>query len=158
MKFVCEKCRGTYDTFAEAERCETMKPRRPPRHQVGDIVTYQAGYHWYDGDPRWVINPDVDPKKRTCQHNCFDLCCTWGFFYVITAIETDHNRYLYHLVTSAMTGASGHARTLVTSPTDLKKVEDPPAFVVEDSKRFIGERVSGHRSYGPMPEEWEEAC
>lgn len=155
MHFICDKCQCVYDTFAKAERCETMKPKGLPAFQVGDIVTYRAGFGWYDGDRRWISNPDVDPARPTCPHNCFDVCCTWSFYYVITAIETDHDAYLYHLMTGAMQGPDGYSTGQAIFDSSLKKVQDPPAFVVEDSKRFIGMRVPGHRSTGPR---FEERC
>ena len=107
-RFVCEICNKEYANKIDAEVCENQGIDNMDA-KVGDIVYVTAGYGWYDGDKRWVMNPDVktDPKHG----NCFGKCCTMAFYYVITAITQDPedlHRIRYHIYTNAMTGKQGH--------------------------------------------------
>ena len=112
--FRCPTCKSDYDTLKGAEACMAQGVDQPIV-KVGDIVTTDYGYGWFDGDIRWVVNPKVraapgplpSPPVRPCpkkRGNCFDSCCTMGFYYVVTAIDHSGHRTRYHLFTKAMTG------------------------------------------------------
>lgn len=144
----CAICLEVYPTRAEAEKCEA---RGLPKFSwaVGDIVTARYGFGWFDGDTRWVINPKVDPKSRIPEHgNCFGPCCTWGFYYVVTEMDTDpddRHRSRYHLFTGAMSGKSGYDQgyTYDEGHHLLKLVPRPdrPRSVILDSRKFLGRKA-----------------
>lgn len=141
----CQICKVIHPTRRAAQACEDRGPLRFA-FAVGDIVTARYGFGWYDGDERWVINRDVDPKSRNPLHgNCFSECCTWGFYYVVTKLDgdpDDGHRARYHLFTGAMTGKSGYDQgyTYDSGHCALKLVPRPdrPRFVITDARRFHG--------------------
>lgn len=147
QKFECETCGAQYTTAELAQRC--FRQVFPLVAKVGDIVTSRAGFGGYDGDPRWISNPKIILRK-VCPNgngNCFGECCTYSFFYVVTAI-TKTNRdggkrghhNAYHLRTLAMTDTSGYEGGW-TSPdghVGLRLVKNPSAVVVAASKALIG--------------------
>ncbi len=146
----CPFCKETYDTRQEAERC--LAKGFKPLFEIGDIVVPQAAadkknphcrYGWFDGDKRWVYK-DL-PTAGLHGHRGID------FYYVVTHVEARGSRVgegphepVYHVVTAAMTGRQGHVGGWTTQQGHIAmaKVDDPPKFVVRDSKRFIGTAMS----------------
>src|SRR5690348_18164745 len=109
--YECSICKHEYQTFIEAYNCEQRG--FAPSFKIGDIVTRGAGFGWFNGDRRWIANPKVRPFSRKCPNgsgNCFDECCTYKFYYVVTFVdgdERDGHRPRYHVWTGAMTGSEG---------------------------------------------------
>lgn len=143
--FQCDWCGIEYETIKECRDCEARGFH--PTLKVGDIVLGNPGYGWYDGDRRWVVNPDVRnrPKKHADGRNCFGVCCNYVFYYVVTKIdghEDNAHRPRYHLITNAMTGKEGH-RGGWTYDIDHIKVSktQPSESVLDDSKRLLGEEA-----------------
>ena len=149
----------TTRTFYQCEICLLEYPRSRPAYnceaegmpdkavEVGDIVEIRYGFGWYDGDKKWVINPKNNrksegkkcPKKGT---NCFSKCCTMGFYYVITHINKDPDdghRWRYHIATKSMVKGWADGYTYTSGHYAPKKIENPPKYVVKDSKDLIGE-------------------
>jgi hypothetical protein len=145
IKYACGICDENYDTSVEAEQCEA-KGLDAPVAEVGDIVFLRAGFGWFDGDVRWVLNPDVlerVKKIRPNPHgNCFSDCCTYKFYYVITAIDNYYHRRRYHVKTKAMTGEQGYRGGYTFAGDHVKPivVKEPPRFIIEDSKDLIGQK------------------
>lgn len=139
----CEECETDYKTAEECKECES-RGIVDKIVSVGDIVRRYEPMGWYDGDRRWIINPEVEGlrKSRECPNknsNCFSECCTMRFYHVVTAItksEDDGHRWIYHLHTKAMSGKQGYMEGYVY--TGLEKVNNPPKFIVRDSKDVIG--------------------
>jgi hypothetical protein len=106
LYFACDICDAEYDNEAGALACEARgKPNLIVA--VGDIVFGSAGFGWFDGDKKWVSNPTVSLKRKCPKGdgNCFDDCCTYRFYYVVSAIDVDpedSHRPRYHLITGAM--------------------------------------------------------
>jgi hypothetical protein len=139
----CPICKQGYDTQEGAMHC-AEKGTEKPIVEVGDIVLGAAGFGWYDGDRKWIKNPDV--KKHPEHGNCFGICCTYAFYYVVTAIDTDPrdaHRIRYHLFTKAMSEEEGYnsGYTFNVGHIRPRKVREPPKEVVEDSKDLIGEKA-----------------
>lgn len=161
--YSCLTCNRVYETEAQAVQCETQ-PDPDFRAQVGDIVTVRAGHGWYDGDRAWIANPDVLPKApgRECPNgdgNCFSECCTYSFYYVVTATEMEQpnklggywldpatqvflHRPIYHVVTLAMASSYRSGWTSHPGHYAPRRVENPPAAVVEASRALLGEKFS----------------
>ena len=153
--FRCPICKAQYANEEAAEKC-LAKGVDAPIVKVGDIVNMGYGYGWFDGDIRWVMNPNVrmnpgpkpSPPKKPCpkkKGSCFDSCCTMGFYYVVTAIDCcteDPHRTRYHVFTKAMTGGM-RPKGVYTfgegsgAPQLIKK---PSPFVIKDSKGLIGQK------------------
>lgn len=69
-----------------------------------------------------------------------------GFYYVITVIDQDPDdlhRLRFHVYTKAMAGKQGHESgyTFTGTHTALKKIKNPPRFVVIDSKKLIAQEA-----------------
>ena len=156
-KYQCEICGTIHDLRSDAVACEQQGPYDAGGVEIGDIVFLAAGYGWFDGDKRWINNPDVTGHivghaTQSCPNgygNCFNECCTYKFYYVVTAIDQDEgiwhrqdHRARIHCATGAMTVKSGHhcGFTFVSTHITPRKIENPPEFVVKDSKRFIGQK------------------
>lgn len=159
--YVCEGCHSRYETEEKARACEARGFE--PKFEVGDIVLAQAGFGWFDGDPAWIENfdrigrkrsPFDKPRENADHGNCFDACCTYRFFYVVTAVDHSTHDYSfdgapawhrprYHLATLAMTGKSGYGigYTFDEHHKTPRKVENPPDYVVETSKRLLGKKA-----------------
>ena len=165
-QWVCESCGTGYDRMGDAIQCEQYAMAKPIV-QVGDIVIGSAGYGWFSGDPRWIQNPEIlvdgekTVRRRICPNgdgNCFSPCCTLVFYYVVTMIDNDDERsrygvgyqheWRYHLFTKAIHwdkttsdrqshGGYTYAQTHITP----KLIENPPPFVVSDSKDMIGKKA-----------------
>ena len=133
-KYVCPLCETDYETKNEATKC--MNSNDTPKFKAGDIVEANYGFGWFDGDKRWVINPDVDQSKHG-----FDETCSIGFYYVVTLVELISHRATYHLATNAMTGKRGYKEgyTFLKGHLTLKLIK-APNFVIEDSKKLIGKK------------------
>lgn len=146
-RYACGVCGKEHDSITEATACEKQKQPKAMA-AVGDIVTVGAGYTWFDGDKRWISNPDVKPQAKHRSRNCFSSCCTMAFFYVVTAIDIEpgnSHRRRYHIATNAMSGKQGHTGgyTFDTGHVSLKRVKVPPPFVLADSKKLIGKKAKG---------------
>lgn len=152
--------------FTTIYRCECGKEHRgeyaadlccrPPLRSTlkpGDIVTFGYGRGWFDGDRRWVINarikvkpgPEVSANKKPPKHwdslNCFDKCCTMGFYYVVTAVDRDErdlSRPRIHLETLAMSGKQGYRKFYNYECPGLVKVERPKAYLIRTSRDLVG--------------------
>jgi len=148
--YQCEICKELYDTKHEAILCEEKKFE--PTVKVGDIVFARAGFGWFDGDERWIINfkklgmytnPGFMPGKTKNHGNCFGPCCTYLPYYVVTAIthdKRDPHEVYYHLATKFMTGKQGYQGGYTHDEGHWKPmvIRVPPPFIVKDSKSLIG--------------------
>lgn len=144
-KYICEICNKEYDNLIDADICEKQGIEKS-LFKVGDIVYVKAGYGWYDGDKRWIINPKEKIKKNPKHGNCFGKCCTMAFYYVITTIDQDPSephRIRYHLYTNAMSGKEGYQEgyTRVDTHYTPELIKNPPKFVIRDSKKLIGKKT-----------------
>ena len=143
--YKCDICGRTFPSKAAAVACEAYG-RPKPSLQVGDIVFARSGFGWYDGDRAWVSNPTVQGNPK--HGNCFAACCTYRFYYVVTAIDTDtqpgSHRIRYHLVTNAMDGRSGYRSgyTFDSGHHSPTRVPQPPRQIVKESKALIGLKAS----------------
>lgn len=134
--FKCPGCGNEYEEKQQAINC--MNRSDEPIVNVGDIVELKYGFGWFDGDKRWVINPDVDMSKHG-----FGSDCSMGFYYVVTHIDQENHRARYHVATKAMTGKQGHRRWFTYNTGHYRpKLIDAPDFVKEDSKSLIGEKAN----------------
>ena len=149
----CDICGKHYPKMADAEACESRGVVEQKGFQVGDIVLVRAGFGWFDGDVAWVENYKRNTingvLQRNPEHgNCFGECCTYRFYYVLTAITPDTgvngdlHRLIYHLETLAMTGQQGYRKGYtvggVGHVTMEKPKHPPPAQVVEEAKALVG--------------------
>ena len=144
-RYACDWCSEEYKTKVEAAACEADPSKRAA--DLGDIVFNGAGCGWYDGDKGWISNPDVRLRGKCPKGdgNCFDTCCTYQFFYVVTAIDRaprplgwmePRHPWRYHLFTRAMSGKQGYRGGYVYSIR--KVVGAPPAHVITTSKDVLG--------------------
>lgn len=150
--YQCSVCLKRYDKREDAQAC-VDQPVDLPNYRVGDFVVVKYGYSWYSGSPKWIINRDLMRKphwkarRHACRRNdgnCFDRCCTLGFYYVITLIDRspeNPHRIRYHLVTMALTGryrggAGGY--TYNSGHITLSPARKVPATVIKDSKELLG--------------------
>lgn len=141
IRFQCEICDRIYGSREEALKCEERGKEAVP-YKPGDIVFIGAGFGWFDGDKRWISNPGVTLRSNPSHGNCFSECCTYRFYYVVTAIEPDTrdpHRVRIYLKTGAMKGGRG-GWTRVGTHITPESVKKPPAFVKKDGKRFIGQK------------------
>jgi hypothetical protein len=146
-EYQCEICEGRFPTGVQAAACERVG--FTPLHQVGEIVFAKGGFGWYDGQENWISNPGVS-REGECPNgnsNCFEDCCCFRFYYVITFIdkdERDGHRPRYHVATMAMTGKQGYrgGYTYDTGHEYIKVIKNPPATVLEESKSLIGTKMS----------------
>lgn len=146
-RYRCDICKREYPTLAEAEKCEAVKVE--PEFSPGDIVFSKGGFGWYDGSKDWVSNPDVATRRGKCPNgngNCFEPCCTYLFYYAVTAVgvykwagQIEH-RAQYHVRTLAMTVKSGHGGGYTNAETHigLTLVPDPPEIVKKQVRALIG--------------------
>jgi len=150
------RCLGCgFESKDEQAALACAKTPFSPAFKVGDIVV-EAGaeehhrYGWHDGDARWIYRRgDGMHGDRTPDF--------MSFYYVVTCVETykevtsnettgpEAHSPVYHVRTGAMTGKDGHQGgwTRPRTHVALKLVTDPPPFIVEDSKRFLGQRSRG---------------
>lgn len=153
MRYICEGqgCGREYGTAAEALACEQQAPGKR-LVEVGDIVTASSGFGWYDGDRRWVRNPDVRLKQygknewKKCPNgddNCFARCCTYGFYYVVTAIDVERHRVRYHVGTRAMLKGYRFGYTYNEHHIPLVKVKEPSSYLVHSGRGLIGRKARG---------------
>lgn len=152
-EYLCEICNNAYVTEAEAIACE-KRGREKVQCEVGDIVTGNAGFGWFDGDPKWISNPEVGTCKpggvstygtKPRHGNCFGACCTYQFYYVVTAIdgdERDPHLARVYVATKAMSGAEGYRGGWTgRNHIRMKVVADPPSEIVVDSTDLIGTKI-----------------
>lgn len=133
--FQCTICKKEYKSKQAAINCMNSTDQQIVK--VGDIVELRYGFGWFDGDKRWVINPDVDTSKHG-----FGADCSMGFFYVITHIDTENHRTRYHVMTNAMTGKKGYKGGWTYNKNHYTpKLIDAPEFVKQDSKNLIGKKA-----------------
>jgi hypothetical protein len=155
--YVCDICGHEFGDEATAVACEG-RGRERAIVKVGDIVVgNRAGFGWFDGDVSWIANPQVArdgvpvpgsvSTKRNPKHgNCYGACCTYQFYYVVTAIdgdESDGHRVRYHLATKAMTGKEGYRSGYTFSDGHVRPriVIDPPGAVLDSSDDLIGQKA-----------------
>lgn len=138
--FQCEICSKIYASQEEGASCE-LRGEEKPILFVGDFVVRSAGFGWFDGDRDWVSNPNV-PLHQTHKYNCFESCCTYAFYYVITEIDKDPedgHRLRYHLATKAMTGKQGHRVGYDYANNGFwKLVLQPSTKLIADKMDLIG--------------------
>lgn len=145
--YKCLGCQYPHRTMEQAQECENQSTRAFGGDiKVGDIVTANTGYQWFDGDSRWISNYTEDQPRRKkrlpcptdpSDTNCHIGCCGYNMYFVVTAIAVKDHKFIYHCVTKAL-GPSYSGWTSVVDGRKLTKVENPPEFVVEDSKDLIG--------------------
>lgn len=140
--YICEGCGRKFNQSEDAALCEGRTSE--PTVKVGDIVLARSGFGWYGGDVAWISNPKHTPCKSPGT-NCFDTCCTYSFYYVVTAIDYESHRVRYHLATMAMSEENDYryGYTYDQHHCTPEKVENPPADVVEQSKTLIGHVARG---------------
>lgn len=129
----CPVCGLEYDSREKAEAC--MKQQKEETDlQVGDIVEAKYGFGWWDGDEKWIINPEANLKIHG-----FGPKHSLGFYYVITKIENENHRLKFHLFTKAMKPSTGYSQgyTYLNGHYLPKKIKAPKS-VIEDSKDLIG--------------------
>ena len=139
--YFCTWCDKRYPNEDQAEEC--FNRGFHPTLKVGDIVI--AGidrFGWFDGDEKWIARA-IDGVSRTGK--------LYAFYYVVTEIDgddshpwSDGHRPRYHLLTKAMTGKQGYRGGYTFDKKHLtpRKVDNPPAEIVENSKDLIGQKVS----------------
>ncbi len=127
----CNICNHTYFNIDDAITCSNSTKELQVKE--GDIVIYGFGYAWYNGDTNWVINHSrfnfrrdkdkdglyngLNKSDRRCINgngNCFDWCCTIGFYYVVKEILPNQHKYEIILETKAMNN-NGHNQKHVNS-------------------------------------------
>lgn len=166
VTYQCDICEQAFTTPEEAQICE-QRGREKAIVAIGDIVFAKSGYGWFDGDEKWVSNPKVRmnmhgtklsahqvPAPGPCRDpgsNCFDDCCTFKFYYVVTAIDwvdgyddrKPGHRVRYTVLTKAMSGKEGHTGgwTYNSGHYNLELVKNPPAAVVKDAESLIGKKA-----------------
>lgn len=164
-KYFCSSpdCKEEFDTLKAAEDHENVANASAGEQivKVGDIVSVNSGYGWFDGDPLWVIKPTAQdipkdwpseapiksiPTRKRCPRgdsNCFSECCTYTFLYVVTDIRMSEHRWKYSVVTKAMGGGHAHAFwggwTRPVTHYTPKVMANPPPEVVAGSKEFLGQ-------------------
>lgn len=142
--YICEGCDKSYEELEEAQRCERQDPGQG-LVQVGDIVRAKGGFGSFDGDKRWVIQPTVglfayrDGKCPLNDTNCFAECCTYSFYYVVTAIDIYQHRMRYHLTTRAMKKGYRGGYTFNRHHHTPVRVESPSDFLVRSGRGLIGQ-------------------
>jgi len=141
----CKVGKKTFSAGNEKEFFDAFVKLVPvkPKVNVGDIVTKECGYGWFDGDKKWVVNPRQCDNRNPKHGNCFQCCCTMGFYYVVTAIDRDFDdisRLRYHLITNAMTGKDGH-RQFYTYEGSITKVKRPKKYLITTSRKLLGQKV-----------------
>ncbi len=145
--YACDICKAIYPKAKLAEECEAQGlPKK--LLQIGDIVFRRQGFGWYDGDAKWILNPKVllKPRPRQCpvthDFNCFDSCCLYNFYFVVTHIDENGHRRKYHLATKAMTKKSGWDQGYTyydgVSPFLVKK---PSQYIIKTSKYLLGNKT-----------------
>lgn len=161
--YQCTICHHTYDDIDSAIKCYNSD--KPVYVKVGDIVVSHFSFGWFDGDEKWVINanrfsvkketkdkfgntlkiPSHSIKRTKCPNgdsNCFDWCCTLGFYYVVSDIRRyndDEHVFVIHLRTGAMLGEQGHDVHRIYDSSYLFIVNDiVDKSIIDDSKRLIG--------------------
>jgi hypothetical protein len=148
IRYACSVCGVEYPDIDDASKCESQG--FSPKFKVGDIVFVSKNFGWYNGDNKWIANPDVSIHQKPCPNgngNCFSECCNYKFFYVITQIdgsERDGHRVRYHLHTKAMAGDSGYrgGYTFDDGHYTPKPAENPPVEVVADGQDLIGKKAN----------------
>lgn len=131
--FVCPVCTQEYNTREEAEEC--MNSTDKPLARVGDIVETVYRFGWFDGDEKWVINPEGGRGKDRLM----------GLYYVVTHIELIGHKHKYHLCTNAMTTREGrgYRKIMVLHGHYPIKLIDAPEYVKQGSKKLIGKKADG---------------
>ncbi len=131
--YKCPICGDSYTEKEEAQKC-LDKGLDTLIVEVGDIVEAKYGFGWFDGDKKWIINPDVDMSRHG-----FGRDHLMGFYYVVTAIDTIEHKTRYHLATKAMSGDKGYRIGYTFSIGHHKpKPINAPDYVKKDSKDLIG--------------------
>ena len=140
IRYQCPICKKEYETTERAVKCKNRG--FSPKFKIGDIVFSGAGYTWYNGDRRWISNPNVKFGRGRSQHKgCFKECCTYKFYWVIIDVDgypDNLHKPRYHLATGAMKGKKGYQDKYIDMRSKSPEmVIEPPEYVVKDSKRFM---------------------
>ena len=135
IQYTCPYCDKGYKDKDKALLCRNQGIESYDTLKVGDIVTAGAGFHWFDGDVKWVINPDVDLRGHDK---------SMGFYYVITHIGTMGHQAEYHIETLAMTGNNGHrgGKTYQKTHTPIKAADKIPISIKSASEKLIGNKFN----------------
>ncbi len=59
--FACPICKRKYEDKKQAEKC--LKRGFFPKFKVGNIVFIYKHFGWFNGDKRWVSNPNVTHQE-----------------------------------------------------------------------------------------------
>ena len=151
--YYCELCGRGYEDADAANACEA-KGRETVNAKVGDIVVGRAGFGWFDGDPKWISNPEVGTCEpgglstygsKPGHGNCFGNCCTYSFYYVVTKIDgdaRDGHRARVHCFTKAMSCAEGYRGGYTgRGHVHMKRAKNVPPEVLADAADLIGEEA-----------------
>lgn len=151
--YYCEDpgCARFNRDFPTAEEClahEARKPPDKPLAKVGDIVLLGHCFGWFNGSKAWISNPNVGTRlevKRPCPNgdsNCFENCCNYEFYWVVTAVDVFEHRWRYHVASRAVTSERRPKEPIHGWSTHdhykPRLVPDPPQEVVESSKELLG--------------------
>lgn len=83
-RWFCPKCGAMHETEQAARKCDASD--KPFTHEVGEIVSIDIAYGWFDGDVEWMqLNTDTFHGKPT--HSAF---------FVVTAIDYERRGYQPH--------------------------------------------------------------
>jgi hypothetical protein len=162
MKVVyrCEEpgCRWEFDNPNTCVAHEGQ-PRFGPNVKVGDIVTLEKCFGWYNGDAKWIRNYedhkgrlekdahlDFKLPRQKCPKghgNCFDSCCNLEFYWVVTAVTKAQHRWRIHVASKAVrryrpAASHIHGYTYPQGHLTCRVVAKPPRAVVAAGKRLIG--------------------
>ena len=153
IRYRCSVCQSMYETQGAAEACAAQGIRgMDTGHalEVGDVVVGYPRYGWFDGDPKWVVNPD---KGHIAQFdelaNKFKGSQMHSFYYVVTHIGLDPgsfnrayngHRLQYWVKTKAMSGTQGYVVGYTTSTHSLmyKPEKEPPKSVLDAAPNMVG--------------------
>lgn len=137
----CPICGIEYSTEQDVVACRDRM--EPEEFTPGTIVSIRLGYHWFDGNPDWVVgddkSPDIVPGRDAL-----------SFLFVITSSHRHpHNPHgrAYSVRTLALeNGFTGGVRGWTTPRTHYQMhavaLDMIPQTVWEQSARFIGEKYA----------------
>lgn len=142
--YLCPTCGAGYAKQELAKAC--FESDEAAEFKVGDIVCVAIGYHWFDGDEKWVID-------RLGYKSHGDS--SYRFWFVITAItqkepafpfrgNSDAHRLKYHVQTLALkngnpVGFSGWNHPDTHRGMYRPEGIEPPPEVVEAAKALVGQ-------------------
>lgn len=136
--YICPTCKACYTTEQDALRC--LSSTEPEAFPPGTIVAIRQGYHWFDGDPAWVLGDDKRPGMIEGRGEL-------TFLFVVTSNHPHpyepHNRVYCVRTLAIENGQRGGQRGWNRTDTHLKMhavaPELIPDSVREQAKAFVGE-------------------